>query len=775
MSSLLPGYEYDIFISYRHNDNLSGWVTEFVNALQEELAATVKKPLSIYFDKDPRDGLLETHNVDKSLEGKLKCLIFIPIISQTYCDTNSFAWKHEFCMFNKISQVDTYGRDIKLSNGNVASRILPIRIHDIDPEDKALLENELGGVLRAVEFIFRSPGVNRPLNTHEEHPQDNLNKTYYRDQTNKVANAVKELIHALHKTSHGHLQPSMVSPDLIHDSSTRRKVGWTAFTLLGVLLLGFVYFNWFYRGSLAPTEKSIAVIPFKLIGSDQEGKYFAEGVADALINHLHGIQDLKVRSRTSVEKYAGSEKTILEIGEELDVQYILEGSAQKYKDDIRIIVQLINTKTDEHIWFKEYNEKFDDIFKVQSEIALNITSELNIKLADSQKQKVQKVPTQNTESWDLYLRGKEYQRDYWRYFKPADSKAAMNFYKHAIEKDPEFALAYVGFASAGGGFISHDSIVLLLKTAIKLDPDLPDAYEHLGLHYLYNTREYDKAIEHIQKAIDRDSRQNFLLSLGRAYAGKRNHVKALSSYNLAFKNERSEFYPMLLLETGVSYLNIGDFVLAERFVEGALSYEPDNLGFLITMVQIQLHGGNYEGMFQTLNRSLSVRKENDELFLFLGTYYLLKKDFAKSEKTYRQFFSREHRISFLTINEKMSFAHVLKKLGKDQEAASVVRQVRTVLEEARTQVGYELQYIQAKTFAFHGDNAKAVAILREWEPRRGEQFWMIYDPLFESLRDDAEFKKLAEKLRSDLGTLSKEAETRRLKGEFPTLGMIQRN
>ena len=96
MASIIPGYEYDIFISYRHNDNRSGWVTEFVAALQEELAATVKEPVSVYFDTNPHDGLLETHNVDKSLEGKLKCLIFIPVISQTYCDSNCFAWQNEF-------------------------------------------------------------------------------------------------------------------------------------------------------------------------------------------------------------------------------------------------------------------------------------------------------------------------------------------------------------------------------------------------------------------------------------------------------------------------------------------------------------------------------------------------------------------------------------------------------------------------------------------------------------------------------------------------------
>src|SRR6185295_13882736 len=182
MPSILPGFEYDIFISYRHNDNRSGWVTEFVKALKEELATTIKDPVSVYFDSNPYDGLLETHNVDKSLEGKLKCMIFIPIISQTYCDPKSFAWQNEFCAFNKLSKEDQFGRDVRLGNGNVVSRILPIKIHDLDADDNKLLEMELGGVLSAIEFIFKSAGVNRPLRAAEENAQDNQNKTFYRDQ-----------------------------------------------------------------------------------------------------------------------------------------------------------------------------------------------------------------------------------------------------------------------------------------------------------------------------------------------------------------------------------------------------------------------------------------------------------------------------------------------------------------------------------------------------------------------------------------------------------------
>ena len=191
--AILSGFEYDIFISHRHNDNRSGWVTEFVKALQEELAATIKEPVSVYFDTNPHDGLLETHNVDKSLEGKLKCLIFIPILSQTYCDPKSFAWQHEFVAFNKMAKEDQFGRDVKLSNGNVASRILPIKIHDLDAEDNTIIEKEIGGVLRAIEFIYKEPGVNRSLK-FSDNKNDNLNKADYRNQVNKVANAAKEII-----------------------------------------------------------------------------------------------------------------------------------------------------------------------------------------------------------------------------------------------------------------------------------------------------------------------------------------------------------------------------------------------------------------------------------------------------------------------------------------------------------------------------------------------------------------------------------------------------
>jgi hypothetical protein len=161
MSSILPDFEYDVFISYRQKDNKhEGWVTEFVNQLKGELESTFKEDISIYFDENPHDGLLETHNVDKSLEDKLKCLIFIPIISHTYCDPKSFAWEYEFKAFVEEASQDQFGLKVKLPNRNVSSRVMLIQIDDLDNEDIIQYESVIGGVLRGIEFICKKPGVN---------------------------------------------------------------------------------------------------------------------------------------------------------------------------------------------------------------------------------------------------------------------------------------------------------------------------------------------------------------------------------------------------------------------------------------------------------------------------------------------------------------------------------------------------------------------------------------------------------------------------------------
>ncbi len=506
MASLIPGYNYDIFISYRQNDNkYDGWVTEFVDNLNKELEANIKDKISVYFDINPLDGLLETDSVDKSLEDKLKCLIFIPIISRTYCDSKSFAWEHEFCAFNKLAKEDKFGRDIKLSSGNVAGRILPVKIHDLDPEDKTLLENELGGVLRGVEFIYKESGVNRPLRSSEDHPDNNLNKTFYRNQINKVANAVKEIISALKKQS----QHSEEGPKQDFEAKSepqknqRTKIIAGIIILLALTVLGYFFIPKLYKPS-EQIEKSIAVLPFANLSNDPEQEYFSDGMVDAILDNLFKIGDLKVSSRTSSMSYKNAKLSKKEIAQELNVSTILSGSVQKIGNNVRITVQLIDTETDTYLWSDTYDREWKDIFEIQSDIAQKIAEELKTALTPEEIKKIEKRPTENLEAYNYYLEGIYY---YWKAVASGDNKTSIELYEKAIGLDPEFALAYTGIAKCLLDqywlYNNHNENVILeskkaIDKAFEIDPDLPDAHLALGIYYYYGYLKYSEALEQFE-------------------------------------------------------------------------------------------------------------------------------------------------------------------------------------------------------------------------------------------------------------------------------------
>jgi hypothetical protein len=294
--------------------------------LQEELAATIKTPVSIFFDNNPHDGLLETHVVEKSLEKKLKCLIFIPIISQTYCDPESFAWKHEFCIFNGRAKSDIIGRDITLTRGNVASRILPVKIHDLDEDDAALIEKELGSPLRAIDFIYREAGVNRPL-TPTDSRKENLNKTDYRNQVNKVANAIKEIILSIRNG--GARAPGIQIP-----ARTDRKKPQKARVIVTILILALSSAIAYavFRGPslLVPPKKvqRIAVLPFKSIG-DPGGEYLAAGMRELLTKYLRNNRRISIPPSLADDRYLNASKSHQEIVDELNADFVIEGSVLK--------------------------------------------------------------------------------------------------------------------------------------------------------------------------------------------------------------------------------------------------------------------------------------------------------------------------------------------------------------------------------------------------------------------------------------------------------------
>ena len=408
MASIIQGYEYDIFISYRQNDNkYDSWVTEFVTNLNKELEATIKDKINIYVDENPQDGLLETNNVNKSLANKLKSLIFIPILSQTYCDSKSYAWQHEFLLFNKMTKEDPFGRDVKLRNENVSSRILPIRIHNLDSEDLSLLEDELGGPLRAIDFVYKEPGVNRPLKP-EDNEDKNLNKTKYRNQVNKVANSIKEIL------------ISIQNPDKLSIPSSGD-----------------------YPSRLNPSDKSIAVLPFVNMSNDPEQEYFSDGISEEIINTLVQIPGLKVAGRTSAFSFKNKNEDLRLIGEKLNVNTILEGSVRKFGKRIRVNVQMIEASTGFHLWSQKFDRELNDVFIVQDEIATAIVDKLQVTLAGKPAEPKERLHTTNVEAYQLYLQGRSY-----FYKRGLHMFDGLKCFEDALKIDPDYALALAGLADS---------------------------------------------------------------------------------------------------------------------------------------------------------------------------------------------------------------------------------------------------------------------------------------------------------------------------------------
>ena len=229
----------------------------------------------------------------------------------------------------------------------------------------------------------------------------------------------------------------------------------------------------------------IAVLPFANMSPDPADGYFADGITEELITSLSGVRQLTVIARTSVMKYKGSQKSASDVGRELNAGSLIEGSVRKAGNKVRITAQLIDTSTEGYLWAQNYDRQLDDVFAIQSEIAEKVAGELRIRLVDSEKKTLEKKPTQNTEAYSNFLRGRELLRE----GSEASLKQALGLFEKAIEQDSSFARAYVGAAECHCLLsnvgqepfdASHSSARQLLERALNLYPNLPEAHAVLS-------------------------------------------------------------------------------------------------------------------------------------------------------------------------------------------------------------------------------------------------------------------------------------------------------
>ncbi len=789
MSSIIEGYECDIFISYRQKDNKGDkWVSEFVDALKTELESAFKEEISVYFDINPQDGLLETHDVDASLKDKLKCLIFIPIISRTYCDPKSFAWEHEFRAFVEQASQDQFGLKIKLSNGNVACRVLPIRIYDLDTNDIKLCESILGGTLRSVDFIYKSAGVNRPLRSIEEKPQDNLNNTLYRDQINKLANSIKEIITAIGQYI---LQKEEVPDEVFKRESVPRKSNRTRIIIAAIIVLALIVLGYFFIPTLSKPkellEKSIAVLPFRNDSPNDSTTYFMNGVMEEILNNLQKINDFsRVLSRNSVERYRNNtDKSTPEIAKALGVNYIVEGSGQKYGNKFVLRVQLIVANNERHLWSKSYNREIretSDIISIQSEIAQSIAAELKTIITPEEKQLINKIPTTNLTAYDFYQQGREEYTKYWIDNRnKADLQKAEDFYHKSLKYDSAFANAYSGLAMVYWDkhiwkeYFSEDfmdSVLILTKIALSLDNQLSEAYTLKGRYY-NEIGKPEQAIEEFDKAIKINPND------WRAYREKANFYYATDLVNhinylqKAASINRGEELPQLLLAIGWAYFNAGFPEKSKQYYNDILKLNGDSLAYYSISSWNEFWLANFNKSIEYGEKAYALDSTDigalGEDYAWLGKY-------KESLKYYKKAFERLKTNGEINTNGMHRVGYAYWQNGYKEEAEycfnEQIKYCNRMIElKRKSEQKFYIYYDLAGTYAFRGEKDKAYKNLRIFNQVQKIPFWMSAliktDPLFNSIRNEPEFQQIVKDIEAKY-----QAEHERVKKWMEEQGML---
>ena len=454
---------------------------------------------------------------------------FIPVISRTYCDPKSFAWEHEFKAFVENASADKFGLRIKLPKGNVAGRVLPVRIHDLESEDVKLCESITEGVLRGVEFIYKEPGVNRPL-VPDDDEKVNLNKTKYRNQINKVANAIHDIIKGMRMASENGPEPVSEQDNSVLAPGTNPVSGLNEFITKNILkrkyliLLAFIpviitLFFILKTNNLYPSGKSLALIPLRFAGSDstlkEENEYFIE----ALTNKLNILKKIEVKPSFSILSYRNTGKSYDEIIGDLDAVFVLTGNIRREGNIIKIWLELIESESNKLLWSDTFQWERSKAAALTTDLSKIIAEEMNISLTPEEANLLLHEPSGFPEASNSYYSANIILRDAWTYFnyghKMLDSvsfMSAIETYDKAIKADTMFALAYAKRAQAITWGIYDGQLDSTyrkqfrsdINRALRIDNSLPDIQTALGLYHYFCEVDYLKSLDYFNNACRMD-------------------------------------------------------------------------------------------------------------------------------------------------------------------------------------------------------------------------------------------------------------------------------
>jgi TolB-like protein/class 3 adenylate cyclase/Tfp pilus assembly protein PilF len=549
-------------------------------------------------------------------------------------------------------------------------------------------------------------------------------------------------------------------------------------------------------------EKSIAVLPFENRSEDKANAYFADGIKDEILTLLSKIADLKVISRTSTQQYKSAPENLPEIAKQLGVAHIVEGSVQKSGDTVRVNVQLIKAANDSHLWADTFDRKLTDIFSVESEVAKAIADQLRAHLTGREEQVIAAKPTDNVEAYDAYLRGLAYSLKTTN--TPAALLGAQKYLREAVRLDPKFALSWALLSWVEArGYLTHtlqhtvalrEEAQQAAETAITLQPNLGEAVVAKGYYHYSCLKDYDTAMRYFEQA------RQFLPNSSRipemlAYVTRRRGQWDRSE---SYLNEAEGLDPRnvsLLSQHALSYKDLRRFPEALRKLDQVLDITPDDVDTLVVKAAIAQAEGDlpqasallaplhpnagdinavetqaYQAILERRPGQVIARlKEiltkpdpalgfyNGELRFWLGWAQEVAGDHAAAQESWRQ--ARSELESFLKEqpeNRLLIGDLALTIMGLGDKAAALALSERGIAAlpiEKDALDGPAPIEILARMAAGMGEPDRAIAALQQLLsiPYEGALASNVpltpallrLDPMFDPLRNDPRFQKLA--------------------------------
>ncbi|SNS84981.1 TolB amino-terminal domain-containing protein [Ekhidna lutea] len=544
-------------------------------------------------------------------------------------------------------------------------------------------------------------------------------------------------------------------------SNASKKRKWIYFAVPSLIIL--LVLVWILHPGVASQKefKSIAVLPFKNDSNDTTNVYIINGVMDAILSNLQKIEELKVTSRTTAEKYRGLNKSIPEISKELEVEYFVEGSGQKVGDRIVLSVQLIDAEKDQQIWSSRFERKNEDIFELQSEISKTIADQIQVIITPKAKRLIEKVPTESLEAYDLFLKGLDITN---KANGGAELEKAIDYFKKAIDEDPYFANphAYIAICYYYIDIYQVDkkygnTINSYADKAILLDPELGEGLIAKAMYHTQNGQ-YDLAIEFLDKVLNLNPNSGWVHNfLSEIY---RNNIPNTEKYlKHAIRGIQNAISDQDSIEASFTYLHLAN-ALAQtgfikesvKYVKQALAYNPEN--YFAEYLYIYIKMAQDLNLKQTKNELIDILEKDSsriDVMQEIAKLCYTMEDYEEAWKYYEAFISIKQALQLdIYPAEDLKIAYVLRKLGQPDEAERFLNAYKAYIDSDNS-IYKDLS--TSAYYAYEGDINEGIKYFKAFTKQTDYFYWLILfleiDPILLEMSQHDDFQPTVQKIKDN--------------------------